>query len=117
MSGDLHIPGVDFQGGVRRTGGSRVLYLRFLKRFPEDDSFARLPAFLEAGDVQGAFHAAHTLKGLAAQLSITALAGPASELCELLRPLNPAALPEAKERFLALAPVYREIIAQIRRLP
>ena len=38
--------------------------LRFLRLFPLDDSFPQLSEALGRGDVQTAFRAAHTLKGL-----------------------------------------------------
>lgn len=37
---------------------------KFAVKFPEDKSFAELTKALEQGDVETAFRAAHTIKGL-----------------------------------------------------
>ena len=103
------LPGVDTELGLSRAGGALPLYLRFLKRFPEDDSFSKLLLALDIGDLSSAFLCAHTLKGLCAQLGITALGEPVSELCELLRPLNPAILPSARQMAERIQPVYVRI--------
>ena len=89
------LPGIDFARGLAYTGGSRALYLRFLKRFPEDKSLEGLLLALSTGDLETAFACAHTLKGLAMQLGITALSQPAAVLCDLLRPRDPSVLPRA----------------------
>lgn len=50
---------------------SRVL--KFVRRFPADGSFALLKTSLAEGNCEEAFRAAHTLKGIAQNLSFTAL--------------------------------------------
>ena len=60
--------GGDMAGAVRRLGSASAVE-RFLRMFAGDDTFAMLQAAMSAGDVQRAFRAAHTLKGLAANLS------------------------------------------------
>ena len=74
---------------------------KFVGRFPEDKSFETLCAAVEAGDREGAFRAAHTLKGVCANLSFTRLLHSASRLTEALRPeadaVSPAALPLLEE--------------------
>lgn len=116
MSSLPALPHVDTQLGLSRAGGCLPLYLRFLKRFPEDGSFNDLLRALERGDLQTAFLSAHTLKGLCAQLGITPLSQAASALCERLRPLDPAALPGALEETRALHPLYTRICEEIARL-
>mgnify|MGYP000720090130 CR=1 FL=1 len=56
--------------------------LRFLRLFPLDDSFPRLSEALGRGDVQAAFRAAHTLKGVAANLGLERLRALARELAD-----------------------------------
>ena len=55
-----------------RLGGADATR-RFLRLFPLDDSFPRLSEALGRGDVQTAFRAAHTLKGVAANLGLERL--------------------------------------------
>lgn len=60
-----------------RLGGADATR-RFLRLFPLDDSFPRLSEALGRGDVQTAFRAAHTLKGVAANLGLERLRSLAS---------------------------------------
>jgi len=111
------IPGVDMDEGMRRAGNQPALYTRFLKRFPEDPSFFSLHDALLSGCMHTAFLSAHTLKGLTAQLGITVLCAPASELCELLRSESCDTLPRALELLDALKPVYHDVVRQLTALP
>lgn len=58
---------------------------KFVGKFREDKSFEMLCAAMEAGNREDAFGAAHTLKGVCANLSFTRLMGSASRLTEMLR--------------------------------
>lgn len=110
------LPGIDADAGLRFAGMDSALYLSFLKRFPDDDTVCRLQDALRRGDVCEAFACAHTLKGLSAQLGIVSLAKPASEICELLRAQNPAALAQASERFSVLRRRHAQLVRAIRKL-
>ena len=116
MSNLPELAHVDTQLGLHRAGGCLPLYLRFLKRFPEDDSLPELLAALEQGDVREAFRCAHALKGLCTQLGIVDLGETASVICELLRPLDPAALPEARERTQALCALHGQVCRELSAL-
>ena len=59
--------------------------IRFLRMLPGDDSMDNLTAAVEANDPQTAFRAAHTLKGVALNLGLTALAEQSSAMTEALR--------------------------------
>ena len=59
---------------------------KFVGKFLEDDSYRNLCSAMEAGSRPEAFRAAHTLKGVCANLSFTRLQDTASRLTELLRP-------------------------------
>ena len=61
------------------------LIVRFLKKFETDKSYTELVAAYEADDIEGIFSASHTLKGVAANLSLTRLYSIASEITELYR--------------------------------
>lgn len=81
------ILGGNFREVSARLGGERMAD-RFLRKFPEDPSYRNLTDARAAGDVDGAFLAAHTLKGIASTLGLTELYSAASELAEELRPRN-----------------------------
>ncbi len=63
---------------------------KFLRLFPRDESFTLLTDSLTARDWPSAFRAAHTLKGVAMNLGLSALAQSSSELTEALRAGEPA---------------------------
>ena len=64
---------------------SEAFVKKYVLRFPEDKSYALLCDALAAGDVQEAFRAAHTIKGMCQNLSFTALSDSASAMTEALR--------------------------------
>ena len=77
--------GVDVDSGMERFMGNKDLLMRFLRKFPGDDNYRNIISGLESGDYETAFRAAHTLKGLCGNLSLTKLQGIVSEQTELLR--------------------------------
>ena len=58
---------------------------RFLRMFPGDDSMQNLSAAVSANDAPTAFRAVHTLKGVALNLGLGALAEASSKMTEALR--------------------------------
>lgn len=58
---------------------------KFLLKIVSDPSFSTLCNAMEKKDVEEAFRAAHTLKGVCKNMSITGLAYSASNLTEALR--------------------------------
>lgn len=65
---------------------SPQLVSRFVGKFPADPSFAELCAKMADGNRPEAFRAAHTLKGVCANLGFTRLMCSVSALTEALRP-------------------------------
>ena len=63
---------------------------RFVVKFLNDGSCPSLLTAWSAGDDTAAFEAAHAAKGVCANLAITSIAEPASEITEALRPGNDA---------------------------
>lgn len=59
---------------------------KFIGKFLDDGSFDALCAQMSAGSREDAFRAAHTLKGVCANLGFGRLLSSASRLTELLRP-------------------------------
>ena len=64
---------------------STDLIRRFLAKFPDDTSFSALSDAMRAGQPEEAFRAAHTLKGVSANLSFSRLHASVEKLTELLR--------------------------------
>lgn len=76
--------GISVRDGIERFG-SAATHEEFLKRFPADESFSRLRSALSSQDAKSAFAAAHALKGLAGNLSMTRLHDDLVPLVEVLR--------------------------------
>ena len=106
--------GGDMADAVRRLGSIAAVE-RFLRMFAGDDTFAMLQAAMSAGDDQRAFRAAHTLKGLAAnlglvQLGLVQLGQAASALTEALRGSD---MQRASALYPETAAAYRQACAAI----
>lgn len=77
--------GADVEGTLSRFAGNEAIYLKFLLKFKDDPNFDKLKESLEQGDLEEAFKAAHTLKGVSVNLGLTPLFDAASVMVELLR--------------------------------
>ena len=77
--------GGDYEAVYQRMMKKEALVTKFTKKLLDDDSFKNLQDNLSAGNVEEAFRAAHTLKGVAQNLAFDALYKPSSELAEILR--------------------------------
>ena len=85
---------------VQRRLPSTALIKRFVTKFLSDDSYAALCRAMQGGERQEAFRAAHTLKGVCANLGFDRLCGSASLLTEELR-AEGSGIPEAAVPLLA----------------
>lgn len=95
---------------------SQRLVEKFVRKFLDDQSYAELASAIAVGDYDAAFRAAHTLKGVAANLSFTKLRSSASELTELLRVPADIIPPEAAPLMEAVTREYEMTVAAIRAL-
>ncbi len=77
--------GADVDEGLMRCMNNEAFYLRLVKMAVADNDMEALGQALQAGDLGRAFECAHSLKGVAANLSLTPIYGPVSEMTELLR--------------------------------
>ena len=64
---------VDFNEGIKRVMNNAKLYVKLLTKFKTDANMEELSATLAAGDLEKAQVLAHTIKGIAANLSLTEL--------------------------------------------
>ena len=95
---------------------SRKLIEKFAGKFLEDQSYAQLRQAMEAGSHEDAFRAAHTLKGVAANLSFARLRSSASALTELLRTPAKYIPGEAAPMMEAVTRDYEVTVSAIRKL-
>jgi HPt (histidine-containing phosphotransfer) domain-containing protein len=64
---------INVEEGLKRLMNNTGLYTKLLAKFKEDTRLNELDAALSAADMEKAKAAVHTLKGLAANLSLTEL--------------------------------------------
>ena len=85
----------------------------FLKIFKRDKSFETLTQKLDEGDAEGAFHAAHTLKGVVLNLNLDGPKEPVFGVTEALRAND---LEQGRALFPALKNAYETAAAALARL-
>lgn len=80
--------GSDVDSLMGRFGGNEGLLVKFLKKFPQDTSFNSLEKAMAAKEYEEIEHAAHTLKGVSANLGMENLSGNSAKLVEAVREHN-----------------------------
>ena len=102
--------GGDFEGVQKRFGGV-ALVEKFAIKFLNDTSFQELEEGLREKDVEKAFRAAHTLKGICLNLGFDAFYKPCAALTEKLRGRE---LNGYEADFAAVKECYEKSVAAIR---
>lgn len=77
--------GADMDGAMERFINDEVLYAECFRLFLEDSNFTALGDALSEKDYPSAFHAAHTLKGVAGNMGLSSLYDAICEIVESLR--------------------------------
>lgn len=77
--------GVDVDGALERFMNNAAMYKKFLKKFENDPNYEALKSAIEEKDTQKAFTAAHTLKGVCSNLSLTPLFNAVAKQTEYFR--------------------------------
>lgn len=77
--------GADYEATMERFMGNKKMYLKFLTMFFQDPSLALLAEALRADNLTGAFHAAHTLKGVAGNMGLAPFY---DAVCAIVEPLR-----------------------------
>ncbi|MDD3242484.1 MAG: Hpt domain-containing protein [Eubacteriales bacterium] len=81
---EMKAAGIDFQEGMSRFSDNRELYIKYLYRFCEDEEYDRILLLLQSGKNAEASGHIHSLKGLAASLSLNALRDSCATLQEMV---------------------------------
>ena len=77
--------GANTKEGLERCVNMPDFYLRLVRTLAKDEHLAQMKKAVEAGDLAAGFEAAHALKGVLANLALTPVLKPVSELTEHLR--------------------------------
>ena len=81
----LNAFGANTAEGLGRCFGNEALYLKLVATIPGEANFDKLKNSLAGKDLKAAFEAAHALKGVLGNLSLTPLYTRVAEITELLR--------------------------------
>ena len=77
--------GADTGDGLSRCMGNEAFYFKLIGKVVDDDNFAVLERAISEKDLDTAFEAAHSLKGVLGNLALTPIYTPVYEITELLR--------------------------------
>lgn len=100
---------IDIPSAKERFMGNEAMYKKFLYQLPEKNMLGELDEKLAASDAQEAFKVAHTLKGLAGNLSLNHLM---EVIGDVVEPLRGGDFP-SKEALDTLKEVYEQAVAAI----
>lgn len=107
------IIGGDYDAVYQRMMKKVSLITMFSKIFLDDGRYKSLKDNLSAGNIEEAFRAAHTLKGVAQNLAFDPLYKPSSDLAEILRG---GSTDGAEELMETITEEYEKTVAAIREL-
>ncbi len=102
--------GADYDEVLGRLRSERLIQ-KFVLKFPEDGSFQLLCDSMEAGDLETAFRASHTIKGVCGNLGFSRLGASSHDLTEALRARDGARAAALLDQVKA---DYQETVAAIR---
>lgn len=77
--------GADVETTLKRFVGNDAIYIKFLKKFPDDPNYGKLGESMEKEDFEEAYKCAHALKGVVGNLGLTPIFEKVSNLVEELR--------------------------------
>lgn len=109
----LEAAGFDVEEGLARLLNDEDLYKEMMGIFLEDENYEELKKALDAGDVETAYRCAHTLKGVASNLSITSIHDTVVPLVELLRA---GSMDGADAMYAELTTVYENVCSVIKEM-
>lgn len=81
--------GSDYEETMGRFLGDETFYLKILGMLMKDESMGKLRDALDSKDMEAAFDAAHTLKGIAGNLGLTPFYTAVGTMVEALRDRDP----------------------------
>ena len=77
--------GANVDDGLTRCMGNQDFYFKLINKAVEDKSFSALEQAVANKDLDAAFEAAHSLKGVLSNLALDPICEPVCEITELLR--------------------------------
>ena len=105
---------INEEDGIKRVMNNGKLYAKLLGKFKADTNLDELSSFVEAQNWEKAQAAAHTVKGVAANLSLTELFNQSLDVETQIKgkTLNPQSLENLKTCFTETLKSIEEVIAK-----
>lgn len=103
---------IDVVGAKERFMNNEALFKKFLMRFPTETTYPDLQEALKKKDTDNGFKLAHTLKGVAGNLSLISINNVLNPMVERLRK---GEMPD-EENIQALDVAYQHIVEVIKRM-
>ena len=82
---DLRDYGANVDEGLTRCLNNKDFYIKLVNMAIADNKIEQLEKQINESNFEAAFEIAHTIKGMYANLALTPISAPASEITELLR--------------------------------
>lgn len=101
---------------LERFCGNESLYTRFLKKFLADGTYTELEKAMNDADTDAVLRAAHTLKGVSANLGLNSLTAASAEMVSAVRNHVPAEAPEMQTLFASLKAKYENTVQVLKTL-
>ena len=105
--------GADWQDVLQRFGGSQAIVKKFAIKFLDDPSFSDMKKAVAEKNVEDAFRAAHTLKGVCLNLGFSDLYHTSYDITEIVRAVT---FEGAEELMEAMDDQYQTIQDAVTRL-
>ena len=85
LSNELAQYGIDYKDAMDRVGDNADFYKQLAMKYLDDSNYAELVAAMDAANYDDAYKAAHALKGVSGNLSLSDLYKASSAVSEALR--------------------------------
>lgn len=112
----LEAIGIDVDDALKRFVNNDKLMAKFMKKFLTDPCYGQLVEAIKSGNVETSFKSAHTLKGVAGNLSMKQLFAVVSEATEHFRAGNfepgAAVMPRITEQYELTIKTLKEIYGE-----
>ena len=89
---------IDIEGSLTRFANMEKMYIKFLKKFREDETFEKLSKAVEEKDRRETEQAAHTLKGVCANLGLEDLRAVFDQIVQAVRSGETQRIPALYEK-------------------
>ncbi|HJC64768.1 MAG TPA: Hpt domain-containing protein [Candidatus Blautia merdavium] len=92
---------IDVEGSLARFAGMESMYIKFLKKLPEDENYQKLKEAVDGQDNEEIEVSAHTLKGISGNLGLTGIYDKSSRIVSAVREHREQEIPGLMEELSA----------------